>query len=69
MQKGIIWTDRAQRVDEKNGVICPFFMFIPSVKVTKMSKNQSQFGQNFYSLRKCYELLGSQQPLGQCCQP
>ena len=59
MQKWNIPTDRAQRVDEKNGVICLVIMYTPDVMVIKMSKmahflyflatpakNQSQFGQN-----------------------
>ena len=29
--------DRAERVDEKNGVICLFIMFIPKVVVMTMS--------------------------------
>ena len=29
---------RAQRVDEKNGVICPVIMFTPNVIIIKMSK-------------------------------
>ena len=37
MQKGNIPMDRAQRVDEKNGVIC-LVMFTPGVIVIKMSK-------------------------------
>ena len=60
MQKWNIPTDRAQRWDGKNGVIC-LVMFTPKVMVVKMSKiahflyfllmpakNQSQFGQNTY---------------------
>ena len=31
-------TDSAERVDEKNGVICLVIMFIPRVMVFKMSK-------------------------------
>ena len=55
-------TDRTQRVDEKNGVICLVIMFAPGVMVIKMSKmahflyfplmpakNQSQFGENIYA--------------------
>ena len=55
-----ISTDRAQRVDEKDGVIFLVIMFISRVMVIKVSKmahffvlsllmpkkNQSQFGQN-----------------------
>ena len=40
-------TDRAQRIDEKNGVICLFIMFAPAVTVIKMlmsAKNWSQLG-------------------------
>ena len=61
MQKWNIPTDRAQRVDEKNGVICLIIMFAPRVMVIKVSqmshflyfllmpvKNQSQFGENIY---------------------
>ena len=61
MPKGNIPTDRAQRVDGKNGAICLVIMFTPQVMVIKMShmvqflyflpmlaKNQSQFGQNIY---------------------
>ena len=53
--------DRAERVDEKNGVICLVIMFTPGVMVIKISKmthflyfllmpakNQSQFGENIY---------------------
>ena len=53
--------DRAQRVDEKNGIIYLAIMFTPRVMVVKMSKmahfsyfllmpakSQSQFGQNIY---------------------
>ena len=59
MQKWNIATNRAQRVDEKNGIICLVIVFTPGVMVIKMSKmahflyfqqttgkNQSQFGQN-----------------------
>ena len=62
MQKWNKQTDRAQRVDEKNGVICLVIMFAPGVMVIKMSKmahflyfalmpakNQSQFGENIYA--------------------
>ena len=38
IEKSNIPTDRAQRVDEKNGVICLFIMFTPRVIVIKMSK-------------------------------
>ena len=38
MQKWNISTDRAQRADEKNGVICLVIMFTPGVMVIKMSK-------------------------------
>ena len=39
--------DRAQRVDEENGIICLVVIFTPGVIVIKMSKiAQSQFGQN-----------------------
>ena len=61
MQKWNIPTDRAQRVDGKNGVICLVIMFTPQVMVIKMSKmahflyfllmpskNNSQFGKNVY---------------------
>ena len=53
--------DRAQRVDEKNEVICLVIVFTLGVMVIKMSKmvhflyfllmpakNQSQFGENIY---------------------
>ena len=30
--------DRAQRIDEKNGVICLFMMFTPGVIIIKMLK-------------------------------
>ena len=53
--------DRAQRVDERNGVICLVIMFTPGAMVIKMpkmahflyfllmaAKNQSQIGQNIY---------------------
>ena len=60
MQKWNISMDRAQRVDEENGIICVVTLFTPGVMVIKMSKisifflyfllmaakNQSQFGQN-----------------------
>ena len=59
LQKWNIPTNRAQRVDEKNGIICLVIVFTPRVMVIKMSKmalvlyflqmtgkNQSQFGQN-----------------------
>ena len=59
MQTGNIPTDKAQKVDVKNGVICLVIMFTSKVMVIKMSKmtpflyfllmiaeNQSQFGQN-----------------------
>ena len=58
MQKSNIATDRAQRVEEKNGVIC-LVMFTPRFMVIKMSKmarfmyflldtakDQFQFGQD-----------------------
>ena len=61
MQKGNIPTNRARRVEGKNGVIWLVTMFIPGVVVIKMSKmpiflyflpipakNQSQFGQSIY---------------------
>ena len=38
MQKLNIPTDRAKRVDEKNGVICLVIMFIPRGMVIKISK-------------------------------
>ena len=51
--------DRAQRVDEENGVICLVIMFTSRVMIIRMSKvsnflyfvlmiakNQSQFGKN-----------------------
>ena len=38
MQKWNILTDRAQWVDEKNGVICPVIMFTPRVMIIKMSE-------------------------------
>ena len=38
MQKRNIPTDRAQRVDEKNGVICLDIIFTPGVMVIKISK-------------------------------
>ena len=37
MQKWNTPTDRAQRIDEKNGVFC-LVMFIPRVTVIKMSQ-------------------------------
>ena len=56
MQKWNIPTDRAQRIDEKNGVICLVIMYTPGVMVIKMQsisnfsyfllipvKNKSQF--------------------------
>ena len=61
MQKWNIPTDRVQRVDGKNGVICLVIMFAPWVMVIKVSKmahflyfllipakNKSQIGQNIY---------------------
>ena len=61
MLKWNIPTDRAQRVDGKNGVICLVIIFTPQVMVIKMpkmayflyfllmpAKNQSQLGQNIY---------------------
>ena len=63
MQRQNIPTDRAQRVDGKNGVICLVIMFTPRVMVIKISKMahffyfllmplkyQSQFGRNI----QCY---------------
>ena len=38
MQKWNIPMDRAQRVDEKNRVICVIIMFTPRVMVIKMSR-------------------------------
>ena len=38
MQKWNIPTERAQRVDEKNGVVCLVIMFTPWVKGIKMQK-------------------------------
>ena len=38
MQKWNIPTDRTQKADEKNGVICLVIMFTPRVMVIKMSK-------------------------------
>ena len=38
MQKLNAPADRAQRVDEKNGVICLFMMFTHEVMVIKISK-------------------------------
>ena len=37
MQKWNIPMDRAQRVDEKNGLLCKFIMFAPEVMVVKIS--------------------------------
>ena len=61
MQKLNLPTDRAQRVDEKNGIICLVIMLASGVIVIIMSKmahflyfllmpanNQSQFGENIY---------------------
>ena len=38
LQEWNIPTDRAQRVDEKNGVVCLFIVSNPGVMVIKMSK-------------------------------
>ena len=38
MQKLNIPTEQAQRVDAKNGVLCPAVMFTPRVMVVKLSK-------------------------------
>ena len=38
MQKWNIPTDRVQRVDEKNVIICLVIMFTPGVMAIKMSK-------------------------------
>ena len=38
MQKRNIAIDRAQTIDEKNGVICLVVMYTPRVMVIKMSK-------------------------------
>ena len=38
MQKWNISMERAQRVDEKNGIICVVTLFTPGVMVIKMSK-------------------------------
>ena len=38
IQKWNMPTDRAQRVDDKNGVICLVIMYTPGVMVIKMSK-------------------------------
>ena len=38
IEKSNIPTDRAQRVDEKNGIICLFIMFPHRVMIIKMSK-------------------------------
>ena len=61
MQKLNLPADRAQRVDEKNGIICLVIMLASGVIVIIMSKmahflyfllmpanNQSQFGENIY---------------------
>ena len=61
MEKLNLPTDRAQRVDEKNGIICLVIMLASGVMVIKMSKmahflyfllmpanNQSQFRENIY---------------------
>ena len=61
MQKLNLPTDRAQRLDEKNGIICLVIMLASGVIVIIMSKmahflyfllmpanNQSQFGENIY---------------------
>ena len=61
MEKLNLPTDRAQRVDEKNGIICLVIMLASGVIVIIMSKmahflyfllmpanNQSQFGENIY---------------------
>ena len=56
-QRCYIPMDTAQRVDNKNGIICLFIIFTPRVMVIKMSKmdlfcifcrwhHQSQFGEN-----------------------
>ena len=79
MQKWNIQTDRAQRVDEKNGIICAAIIFASGVMVIKMSK-MAHFLQKishhrlekmftytwmilFISFRKCYGLLDSEPPL------
>ena len=38
MRKLNIPTEQAQRVDSKNGVICPAVMFTPRAMVVKLSK-------------------------------
>ena len=38
MQKWKLSTDKAQRVNKKNGVICLHIIFTPRVMVIKMSK-------------------------------
>ena len=43
MQKGNIPTDRAQKVNEKNAVICLLIMFTPQFMVIKRSKNSLFF--------------------------
>ena len=43
MQKWNIPTDRAQKVDDKNGVICLLIMFTSRVTVIKMSKMVHSF--------------------------
>ena len=61
MQKWNIPTDRAQGVDEKNGVVSLVVIFTPRVMVIEMSKmahflhfllmpakNQTQFGEAIY---------------------
>ena len=63
----------AQKVDEKNGIICLVVIFTPSIMVIKMSKishflhfllitakHQSQFGEKiaFSSFRKCHGFIG-----------
>ena len=61
MEKLNLPTDRARRVDEKNGIICLVIMLASGVIVIIMSKmahflyfllmpanNQSQFGENIY---------------------
>ena len=51
IQKWMLQTVRAEKVDEKNGVICLVSMFLSWVIVRKLSKNV-QFLQSFADLSK-----------------
>ena len=73
MKKWSIPKDRAQRVDEENGVICLVIMFIPGLMVSKILKMVHFFlfsaddsKQNSHSLGKTFKCIWKKMHLSAC---